>query len=99
MYCGSLRIAAMIKAQVNSAAATGDPAPSATAMPSLLQVARSMCEPTLPVCTIKRSLGSFSSSARGKWVRSRISTSTSASRSRIANWPMPLTVLVKTLAL
>jgi hypothetical protein len=35
----------------------------------------------------------------GKCVRSRISTSTSASRSRTESWPMPLTVLVKTLAL
>ena len=79
--------------------ATGEPVPSATAMPRRVQVSTSMCEPTLPVCTISRSLGSFSSSRRGKCVRSRISTSTSASRSRTASWPMPLTVLVKTFAL
>ena len=35
----------------------------------------------------------------GTGVRSRISTSTSASRRRTESWPMPLTVLVKTLAL
>ncbi len=51
-----------------------------------------------PVCEISLSFGSFSSSWRGNWVRSRISTSTSASRSRTDSWPMPLTVLVKTLA-
>ena len=79
--------------------ATGEPVPSATAMPSRVQVSTSMCGPTRPVCTISRSRGSFSSSSRGKCVRSRISTSTSASRSRTDNWPMPLTVLVKTLAL
>ena len=99
MYCGSRRIAAMISAQVSSAGATGEPTPSATAMPMRVQVSTSMCEPTLPVCEISLSLGSFSSSWRGKCVRSRISTSTSASRSRTDSWPMPLTVLVKTLAL
>ncbi len=99
MYCGRRRIAAMIRAQVSSAAATGEPVPSATAMPSRVQVSMSMCPPTRPVCTSSRSLGSFSSKARGKWVRSRISTSTSASRRRTDSWPMPLTVLVKTLAL
>jgi D-3-phosphoglycerate dehydrogenase / 2-oxoglutarate reductase len=63
-----------------------------------VQVSMSMCEPTRPVCEISLSLGSFSSSARGNCVRSRISTSASASRRRIDNWPMPLTVLVKTFA-
>ena len=99
MYCGSRRIAAMISAQVSSAGATGEPTPSATAMPSRVQVSTSMCGPTRPVCEISLSLGSFSSSCRGNWVRSRISTSTSASRRRTDSWPMPLTVLVKTLAL
>ena len=33
MYCGRRRIAAMISAQVSSAGATGEPTPSATAMP------------------------------------------------------------------
>ena len=98
MYCGSRRIAAMISAQVSSAGATGEPTPSATAMPSRVQVSMSMCGPTLPVCEISFSFGSFSSSCRGNCVRSRISTSTSASRSRTDSWPMPLTVLVKTLA-
>jgi hypothetical protein len=98
MYCGSRRIDARISAQVSSAVATGEPLPSATAMPSRVAASTSMCEPTLPVCEISLSLGSFSSSAFGKWVRSRISTSTSASRSRTESWPMPLTVLVKTFA-
>ena len=100
MYCGSRRIAAMISAQVSSAGATGEPTPSATAMPSRVQVSTSMCgadaaglRDQLAAC------GSFSSSWRGNWVRSRISTSTSASRRRTDSWPMPLTVLVKTLAL
>ena len=82
MYCGSRRIAAMISAQVSSAGAMGEPTPSATAMPSRVQVSTSMCEPTLPVCAMSFSRGSFSSRARGNCVRSRISTSTSASRSR-----------------
>ena len=98
MYCGRRRIAAMIRAQVSSAGATGEPTPSATAMPSLVQASTSMWAPTLPVWEIRRSLGSFSSNWRGKWVRSRIGTSTSASRRRTDNWPMPLTVLVNTLA-
>ena len=98
MYCGSRRMLAMISAQVSSAGATGEPTPSATAMPSLVQAATSMWLPTRPVCEISFSLGSFSSSCLGKCVRSRISTSTSASRSRTDSWPMPLTVLVKTLA-
>ena len=99
MYCGSRRIAASTSAQVSSAAATGEPWPSATAMPSRVQVSTSMCGPTRPVCAISLSLGSFSSSCRGKCVRSRIVTRMSASRSRTDNWPMPLTVLVCTLAL
>ena len=99
MYCGSRRIAAMISAQVSSAGAVGEPTPSATAMPMRVQVATSMCEPTLPVWLMSLSLGSFSSSWRGNCVRSRISTSTSASRRRTESWPMPLTVLVKTFAL
>src|SRR5439155_692632 len=88
----------MISAQVSSAGATGEPTPSATAMPMRVQVSTSMCEPTRPVCEISLSLGSFSSSGRGNCVRSRMSTSTSASRRRIDSWPMPLTVLVNTLA-
>jgi len=99
MYCGSRRMLAMISAQVSSAGATGEPTPSATAMPSRVQACTSMCGPTLPVCEISFRRGSFSSSARGKCVRSRISTSTSASRRRTESWPMPFTVLVKTLAL
>jgi hypothetical protein len=50
MYCGSRRMAAMISAQVSSAAATGEPVPSATAMPRRVQVSMSMCDPTRPVC-------------------------------------------------
>ena len=88
----------MISAQVSSAGATGEPTPSATAMPSRVQASTSTCDPTLPVCEISFRRGSFSSSARGKCVRSRISTSTSASRRRTDNCPMPLTVLVKTFA-
>ena len=57
MYCGSRRIAAMISAQVSSAGATGEPAPSATAMPSRVQVSMSMCGPTRPVCEISLQLG------------------------------------------
>ena len=52
----------MISAQVSSAGATGEPTPSATAMPSRVQVSTSMCGPTRPVCEISFSLGSFSSS-------------------------------------
>ena len=99
MYCGRRRIAAMISAQVSSAGATGEPTPSATAMPSRVQVSTSMCGPTRPVCEISFSFGSFSSSWRGNWLRSRIRTSTSASRTRTESWPMPLTVFVKTLVL
>ena len=94
MYCGRRRIAAMISAQVSSAGATGEPTPSATAMPRSVQACTSMCAPTRPVCAISFSRGSFSSSWRVMWVRSRISTMTSASRSRTDSWPMPLTVLV-----
>ena len=100
MYCGSRRIAAMISAQVSSAGATGEPTPSATAMPSRVQASMSMCEPTRPVCEISFRLGQLLQQLRaGTGVRSRISTSTSASRRRTESWPMPLTVLVKTLAL
>ena len=98
MYCGSRRMAAMISAQVSSAGATGEPTPSATAMPRSVQAATSTWLPTRPVCEIIFSLGSFSISWRVICVRSRISTSTSASRSRTDNWPRPLTVLVYTLA-
>ena len=56
MYCGSRRIAAMISAQVSSAGATGEPTPSATAMPSRVQASMSMCAPTRPVCEISFSL-------------------------------------------
>jgi len=63
-----------------------------------VQVSTSMCGPTRPVWAISFRRGSFSSSAFGKWVRSRISTRISASLRRTASWPMPLTVLVKTLA-
>lgn len=94
MYCGKRRAAAMISAQVSSAGATGEPPPSATTMPRSVQAARSIWLPTRPVCEIMRSLGSFSTSARVTCVRSRISTSTSTSRRRTANWPRPLTVLV-----
>ncbi len=99
MYCGSRRIDAMISAQVSSAGATGEPTPSATAMPSRVQASMSMCGPTRPVCEMSFRRGSFSSKARGNCVRSRISTRTSASRRRTDSWPMPLTVLVNTLAL
>ena len=94
MYCGSRRIAAMISAQVSSAGATGEPTPSATAMPRSVQASMSMCAPTRPVCEISFRRGSFSTSWRVMWVRSRISTMTSASRRRTDSWPMPLTVLV-----
>jgi len=97
-YCGSRRIEAMMSAQVSSAGAIGEPTPSATAMPRRVQASRSMWEPTRPVWAISLSLGSFSSNCRGNCVRSRMGTSTSASRRRTDNWPMPLTVLVKTLA-
>ena len=56
MYCGSRRIAAMISAQVSSAGATGEPTPSATAMPSRVQASTSMCGPTRPVCEMSFSL-------------------------------------------
>ena len=94
MYCGRRRIAAMISAQVSSAGATGEPTPSATAMPRSVQACTSTWAPTRPVWAISFRRGSFSSSCRVMWVRSRISTITSASRSRTESWPMPLTVLV-----
>ncbi|MCY1378074.1 hypothetical protein D9M69_656790 [compost metagenome] len=84
-YWGMRRIEAMIKAQVNSAVAKGAPTPSATAMPRSVQALTSMCPPTRPVCAMSLSLGSFSTSWRVIWVRSRISTSTSASRKRMDN--------------
>ena len=72
----------MISAQVSSAGATGEPTPSATAMPSRVQVSTSMCGPTRPVCEISFSFGQLLEQLRaGTGVRSRISTSTSASRS------------------
>ena len=64
MYCGRRRMAAMISAQVSSAGATGEPMPSATAMPRSVQASTSMCAPTRPVCEISFSLGSFSTSWR-----------------------------------
>ena len=64
MYCGNRRVAAMIKAHVSSAGATGDPVPSATATPRSVQALMSMCLPTRPVCTTNLSLGSFSISGR-----------------------------------
>ena len=94
MYCGSRRAAAMIRAQVSSAGATGELTPSAMAMPRSVQAATSMWLPTRPVCEIIFSLGSFSISWRVMCVRSRISTSTSASRSRTDSCPSPLTLLV-----
>ena len=94
MYWGNRRIPAMIKAQVSSAGAMGEPTPSATAMPLSVQAATSMCAPTLPVWEIILSLGSFSMRARLRWVRSRMRTKTSASLRRTANCPVPLTVLV-----
>ena len=94
MYCGRRRMAAMISAQVSSAGASGEPVPSATAMPCSVQAFTSMWLPTRPVCEMSLSLGSFSISCREMWVRSRISTITSASLSRTESWPMPLTVLV-----
>jgi hypothetical protein len=94
MYCGSRRMAAMMSAQVSSAGAMGEPTPSATTMPRSVQAARSMWAPTRPVCEIIFRRGSFSISWRAMCVRSRISTSTSASRRRTASCPRPLTVLV-----
>ena len=94
MYWGRRRIDAITKAQVSSAGATGEPLPSATAIPRSVQACTSTLLPRRPVCTTSLSLGSFSISGRVKWVRSRISTMTSASLSRIESWPMPLTVLV-----
>jgi hypothetical protein len=82
MYCGRRRMLAMISAQVSSAGATGEPTPSATAMPSRVAASRSMCEPTRPVCEISLSAAAFPAAPSGKCVRSRISTSTSASRRR-----------------
>ena len=42
MYWGKRRMAAITKAQVNSAGATGEPTPSATAMPMRVQVSMSI---------------------------------------------------------
>ena len=88
----------MISAQVSSAGATGEPTPSATAMPRSVQASMSIWAATRPVWEISLRRGSFSTSWRVICVRSRISTITSASRSRTESCPMPLTVLVKTLA-
>ena len=52
----------MISAQVNSAVATGELVPSATAMPRSVQAAMSMCPPARPVCTISLRRGNFSTS-------------------------------------
>ena len=94
MYCGRRRIADMIRAQVSSAGATGEPTPSATATPRSVHACTSMWLPTLPVCAISLSRGSFSISCRLICVRSRIRTMISASRNRTDSWPRPLTVLV-----
>ncbi|MCY1539795.1 hypothetical protein D9M68_753980 [compost metagenome] len=94
MYCGRRRMAAMISAQVSSAGACGEPEPSATATPRSVQAVTSMWPPTRPVWEISLSLGSFSISWRDIWLRSRMSTMTSASLRRTDSWPMPLTVLV-----
>jgi hypothetical protein len=94
MYCGSRRMAAMISAHVSSAGAWGDPVPSATATPRSVQAVTSMWPPTRPVCEMSLSLGNFSMSWRDIWVRSRISTITSASLRRTDSCPMPFTVLV-----
>ena len=85
MYCGSRRAAAMMSAHVNSAAATGEPTPSATAMPRSVQAVTSTWLPMRPVCDTIFRRGSFSISARVSCVRSRISTMTSASRKRTDN--------------
>jgi hypothetical protein len=98
MYCGSRRMAAMISAQVSSAGATGEPTPFGH------RDAQPRAGLDIDVRPTGRSARSASAGqlleqGAGKCVRSRISTSTSASRRRTASWPMPLTVLVKTLAL
>ena len=85
MYWGKRRIAAMIRAHVISAGATGEPAPSATTMPRSVQAVTSTWLPILPVCEIILSLGSFSISCRVMCVRSRINTKISASLSRTDN--------------
>ena len=97
-YCGTRRAAAMMSAHVSSAGAVGEPTPSATATPRSVQAPTSIWLPTRPVWAIILSFGSFSISCRFICVLSRISTMTSASLRRTDNWPMPLTVLVYTLA-
>ena len=87
-------MAAMISAQVSSAGATGELAPSATAMPRWVQAAMSIWLPTLPVCAMNWRRGNLSISWRVMCVRSRVSTMMSASLRRTDNCPTPLTVLV-----
>ena len=99
MYCGSRRIAASTSAQVSSAArhwralalGHGDAQARAGVDIDVRADAAGLRD--------QLSLGSFSSSCRGNCVRSRIVTRMSASRRRTESWPMPLTVLVNTLAL
>ena len=57
MYWGKRRMAAMINAQVSSAGATGEPVPSAIAMPRSVQAATSMWLLTRPVWAISFSRG------------------------------------------
>jgi hypothetical protein len=89
MYCGKRRIAAITRAQVSSAVGSGMPEPSATATPRSVQACTSRWLPTRPVWTISFRRGNFSMMARVRWVRSRISTTMSASLSRSTTGPCP----------
>ncbi len=83
----TLRREATIKASVSSAGATGELlSPVATGMPSAVQAAKSIIWELRPTSAISLSFGSRSSRARENSTRSRIETTTSASRRRSTSW-------------
>ena len=79
----TLRREATINASVSSAGATGELLfPVATGMPSSVQAVKSIICELRPTSAMSLSFGNRSSSARENSTRSRIETTTSASRSR-----------------
>ncbi len=79
----TLRRELMIKESVSSAGATGELLlPAATGMPSSVQAEKSSTCELRPTSAMSLSFGNCSSSARENATRSRIETTTSASRRR-----------------
>ena len=79
----TLRRDATINASVSSAGATGELLlPVATGIPSSVQAAKSIALELRPTSAMSLSLGNFSRRTRENSTRSRIETTTSASRRR-----------------